>query len=160
MAQTEIMTLGALEPLLRSTFLRPRLVTPQQPQNLLRQTLSGGLRSTAALLRGLGDVSDDVITSVTNAPPPSPDGAEVAMSLPTLPPLPWRDEPNVGVRLGTIAAMASLSLVSAAVSGYHGYRRDRSAMAGVGWGFMGALFPVVTPIVSFAQGYGRPRGRR
>lgn len=162
MASTEIMTLGrigAFEPMLRATWLQNRRVSPQQPQNLLRAVALGGVYGTARLLAGLGDVGDDALqvvhpiaSELTTVSDP------VAMGVPSPPRLPWqKDSP---LPLGWIISTASLSLVSAAVAGYHGYRRDKSAMAGVGWGFMGALFPVITPVVAFAQGYARPRTRR
>jgi hypothetical protein len=167
MAPTEIMTLGrlgaAFEPMVRTNWMgQPRRVTPQQPQNLLRQTTLGGLFGTARLLHGLGAVGDQVLA--TSASDPMVDvtqssGDPVAMNLPGLPTFPWQKS-SPTVQLGAVIATAALSLVSAGISAYHGYRRDRSVMAGVGWGFMGAIFPVVTPIVSIAQGYARPRGRR
>lgn len=44
---------------------------------------------------------------------------------------------------------------SIGVSAYHGYKRNKSTGWGVWWGFMGLLFPVVTPVVAIAQGYGK-----
>lgn len=52
-----------------------------------------------------------------------------------------------------------LSLASAAASTYHGYRRHGTVGAAVGWGILGALFPVIVPAVAIAQGYGQPKGR-
>ena len=52
-----------------------------------------------------------------------------------------------------------LSAVSAGVSGFHGYRRNNSAGWGVAWFILGGLFPVITPTVAFAQGFGKRRGR-
>lgn len=169
MAETEIMTLGrvrlgAFEPMLRSTWMEPRRITPQQPQNLLRVVALSGLGNTARLISGLGQVGESVIdpamTSGSGATIIDPRPGDPVASLPWQPKWPWQKDAPVAVQIGTVLAAASLSVVSAAVAGYHGYRRDRSAMAGVGWAFVGALFPVVTPIVAFAQGYARPRGRR
>jgi hypothetical protein len=52
-----------------------------------------------------------------------------------------------------------LSAVSAGVSGYHGYRRNNSAGWGVAWFILGGIFPVITPTVAFAQGFGKRKGR-
>jgi hypothetical protein len=54
-------------------------------------------------------------------------------------------------------AWAALSTVSMAASTYHGYRRNKSVAWALWWGLMGALFPVVTPVVALAQGYGKKR---
>lgn len=51
----------------------------------------------------------------------------------------------------------TLSLVSAAASGYHGYRRNKSVGWGVTWFVLGALFPVVTPVIALAEGFGKPK---
>jgi hypothetical protein len=48
-----------------------------------------------------------------------------------------------------------LSAVSAGVSGFHGYRRNNSAGWGIAWFILGGLFPVITPTVAFAQGFGK-----
>jgi len=51
-----------------------------------------------------------------------------------------------------------LSIGSAVASGFHGYyRHDRSAGAAAGWAILGLLFPVITPAVALAQGFGQPR---
>jgi hypothetical protein len=51
-----------------------------------------------------------------------------------------------------------LTLAVAAASGYHGVRRNRGS---VGWGALwfiaGGLFPIFTPIVAIAQGFGAPK---
>ena len=50
-----------------------------------------------------------------------------------------------------------LATASFALSVYHGYKRHNGSLGwGLGWGFMGALFPVITPTVAFAQGFGKP----
>ncbi len=43
---------------------------------------------------------------------------------------------------------------SVAASAYHGYRRNRSLGWALVWGFMGGLFPVFTPAIALAQGFG------
>lgn len=56
----------------------------------------------------------------------------------------------------TIAGI--LSVASAAASGYHGYRRNQSIGWAVWWFFMGSIFPVVTPAIALAQGFGKKKG--
>lgn len=51
----------------------------------------------------------------------------------------------------------ALSVASAAASGYHGYRRNKSIGWGVVWFGLGALFPVITPTIALAQGFGKER---
>lgn len=50
------------------------------------------------------------------------------------------------------------SLVSGPLSAYHGYKRNNSVAWGVAWFFLGSVFPVLTPTIALAQGFGkRPR---
>jgi len=52
-----------------------------------------------------------------------------------------------------------LSTASMAASVYHGYKRNESVGWALWWGFMGAMFPIITPTIAVAQGYGeRKRG--
>ena len=54
-----------------------------------------------------------------------------------------------------------LSVAGAALSAYHGYKRNHeSTGSAVGWGVLGGLFPVITVPVALAQGYGKPAGAR
>jgi len=48
-----------------------------------------------------------------------------------------------------------LTVASAAVSGVHGYRRNDSIGWGLAWFVLGGIFPIVTPVIAVAQGYGR-----
>lgn len=51
-------------------------------------------------------------------------------------------------------------LASTAVSAYHGFKRNHESVPwGFGWGILGAMFPIITPVVAFAQGYAKPAGR-
>ena len=52
-----------------------------------------------------------------------------------------------------------ISAASAGLSGVHGYRRNNSVGWGIAWFVLGGLFPVITPTVAFAQGFGKRRGR-
>jgi len=55
---------------------------------------------------------------------------------------------RIGIGVGLTAATA--------VSAYHGYRRNRSIGWALVWGAMGFLFPVMTPTIALAQGFGQP----
>jgi hypothetical protein len=48
-----------------------------------------------------------------------------------------------------------LGTVSMAASAYHGYRRNRSIGWALAWGLAGAVFPVITPTIAVAQGFGK-----
>jgi len=57
--------------------------------------------------------------------------------------------------LSTVSAL--LMVLSVGLSAYHGYRRNRSIGWAAWWAFCGGLFPVVTPAIALAQGFGQPR---
>lgn len=40
---------------------------------------------------------------------------------------------------------------------YHGYKRNDSIGWAIGWGLLGALFPIITIPVAVAQGFGEPK---
>ena len=50
------------------------------------------------------------------------------------------------------------SLVSGAASAFHGYRRNQSIGWGAWWFVMGTIFPVITPAIGAAQGFGKRKG--
>jgi hypothetical protein len=57
-------------------------------------------------------------------------------------------------------AWAAVSTASMATSAFHGYKRNQSVGWALWWGMCGALFPVITPAIAVAQGFGdRKRGR-
>ena len=58
------------------------------------------------------------------------------------------------VGAGTIL-WSALSLGSMALSAYHGYKRNDSVGWAIWWGFLGSVFPVLTPAIAFAQGFGQ-----
>ncbi|MBL8605138.1 MAG: peptidoglycan-binding protein [Myxococcales bacterium] len=50
-----------------------------------------------------------------------------------------------------------VSTASGAASAFHGYRRNNGSIPwAVTWGFLGGLFPVITPAIAVAQGFGEP----
>lgn len=57
--------------------------------------------------------------------------------------------------------VALSGVLGAAALAYHGYSRTRSTPAAIGWGILGAVFPVnlVAGGVAAAQGFGRPMKR-
>lgn len=50
-----------------------------------------------------------------------------------------------------------LSTASMAASAYHGVKRNDSVGWGLWWGLMGGLFPIITPAIAVAQGFGKRR---
>ncbi len=50
------------------------------------------------------------------------------------------------------------TVASAAASAYHGYRRNQSIGWGIGWFLLGSIFPIITPTIAFAQGFGKRKG--
>lgn len=55
------------------------------------------------------------------------------------------------------AIYATIATASMAASVYHGYKRNNSIGWALVWGLMGGLFPVVTPVIAMAQGFGKPK---
>ena len=50
-----------------------------------------------------------------------------------------------------------LSTISGILSFYHGYKRNNSVGWGLVWGLAGSVFPIVTPVVGLAQGFGKKK---
>ena len=53
------------------------------------------------------------------------------------------------------AANMALSYGSSILGIYHGYKRNDSIGWAIGWGFVGAFWPIALPVM-FAQGFGKP----
>jgi hypothetical protein len=48
-----------------------------------------------------------------------------------------------------------ITAASSGASAYHGYKRSGGDMAvTIGWALLGAIFPIITPAVALAQGFG------
>lgn len=65
------------------------------------------------------------------------------------------DVPRIAI--GTMRAYplwTLLSTASACAGAFHGYRRNQSVGWAVAWGAAGAVFPVITPVIAVAQGFG------
>ena len=56
--------------------------------------------------------------------------------------------------------VALSSVAGAGVLAYHGYKRTHSTAAAIGWGILGAIFPVnlVAGGIAAAQGFGKRKG--
>jgi len=54
-------------------------------------------------------------------------------------------------------AWAVLSTASMAASAFHGYRRNQTVGWALWWGLMGGMFPVITPTIALAQGFGKEK---
>lgn len=155
-------TVGALEPVWSQNFMTPgRPSTPVQPQNLMRPTLQtlGNIVMEDVSLGNLGKVlgllgqGESVVNGEPAVPPTD------TLSLP----------PEVSSAIMTSAAQAqsfwsqpavvytryTVSTLSAAASAYHGYRRNGSLGWGLWWALMGGLFPLITPAIGLAQGWGK-----
>jgi len=48
-----------------------------------------------------------------------------------------------------------LTVISAAACGFHGYRRNQSIFWSATWFVLGGIFPIITPVVALAQGFGK-----
>jgi len=53
-----------------------------------------------------------------------------------------------------------LSTASMAASAYHGYKRNESVGWALVWGLFGAMFPIITPAIALAEGFGKPKHGR
>ena len=60
-------------------------------------------------------------------------------------------------RRRTATIWGILATASGAASAYHGYRRNDSVGWALWWFLMGSMFPVITPTIAVAQGFGKPR---
>lgn len=62
-----------------------------------------------------------------------------------------------GIPLGSTASTlwSVAAAASSAASAYHGYKRNQSVGWAIWWGVMGGLFPILTPAIAVAQGFGK-----
>jgi len=64
-------------------------------------------------------------------------------------------EPAVSPAIATVYGL--LGSAGAAAGAYHGYKRHNDSIGwALIWAFLGALAPVITVPVAFAQGFGKP----
>jgi hypothetical protein len=143
---TNVVMLGKLKPTSRvindpTVTPRPTIdylppyTTPIAGQNVIRQIVMNGVRGGMGSLFG-------------------PEGAAAA-AIPVDPATGACTTPT-GARI----AYGVLVAASGALSLFHGYRRNNGSLGwGLGWFALGSLFPVITPTVAFAQGFGKRKGR-
>jgi hypothetical protein len=134
------MTLGALSPQWRTSFLNPAPTTPQMPQNLLRPTVMNGL------FGGLGRIAvrPDMVEKVIGPGPVMVGQAN-------------GNGNGVGISAGASVGWGLVAAASSAASAWHGYRRNNSVGWALWWALMGGMFPVITPVIGVAQGWGKRR---
>lgn len=71
--------------------------------------------------------------------------------------------PATTISIGTFSPWAkwlagAVVATSTAASAYHGYKRGGDSWGGAfGWGLLGFIFPIITPAVALAMGYGKRR---
>lgn len=184
MQDTKVMLLGRLAPQVRMHPFTSRRVTPQQPQNLFRAATLNGLAATSYLLRGLGATDPGSSSEIIDpwAANVEQDGAlqnsqsvagqqsnvvipGQATSIGNGPTYAQGQQDAYAEMTGAVIDKTRralkwwipLSLISATAMAYHGYKRDHTAIAAFGWGVLGSMFPVVTPVVAVVQGFGKPR---
>lgn len=150
---TRVMMLGQLQPPLRQQYMWP-VPSHAQPQNLLRATLqngphaiSGGL-GDAMSLGSLGRVGRMLGQTPDSGPPPTDQLAPPAGSY------------NGNGGYMSYQPYALLATASMAASAYHGYARNESVPWALWWALMGAMFPIVTPAIGLAQGWGKRKRAR
>jgi hypothetical protein len=156
---TNVMMLGKLRPSFRiedpDYAPRPTIdyvpinVTPLPGQNVIRQVVMNGVKGVKQGLYGVHGLGDDVLQ-----PEPGP----------TIPGEPGSYPVSMADRYAAMptwwkVTYPTLILASGAVSLYHGYKRNNSLGWGLAWWLMGTAFPVITPTVAFAQGFGKRKGR-
>jgi hypothetical protein len=162
-----------------------RTASPQQPQNLPRPTLQNGPHALGRVLGNVVEISalgnlGKVASMLGDAPQPPPPVDPVLVDAPVSPAPPHpnpmmvdapvydaRDPYAPMVEQGWLTPgqadayrtwakiMVFVRPVSAAASAYHGYRRNNSLGWALGWGILGGLFPLITPTIGLAQGWGK-----
>lgn len=134
-------------------------------------------RQAPTTLLGLGDLAADVDGLLLRAPSPS------AIELAGFLRLYAEGEPrnaaaraliakgvspaNIADALSAVRISSSikwgrvwgvLALASSAAGAYHGYRRNQSIGWALWWSIAGGIFPVFTPALALAQGFGKRKG--
>lgn len=119
--------------------------TPQYPQNLLRPSASGCSSCSSA---AYGSSFTDSRRNMA--------GLASLAGLHGFGRLSGLEEVSPTMR----GLVLTLSALSAGASAFHGYRRNRGSLGwAIGWGLLGGMFPVITPAVALAQGFGKPARR-
>ena len=181
MEPTKVMMLGGLsrvgqfQPRLRTSFINPPRTTPIEPQNLLRQSLLGGLGRTGRMFMRLGQVGEELVTGPTEdivnqylegdlSPAgqtvPTPDAPIMNGGTATMPggetlTLGYNEE-GLPVTVMSNGAMSNGAMSNGAGAGFSipvgGYRFGAGAMIGYG------MLSLGSGILSAFHGYARDRG--
>lgn len=99
------------------------------------------------------ELAPQAIKSVTFTPPATP-------TMPAMPAIPASTPSTSLTKMGGGGAEilgGLLVTASMAASAYHGYKRNSSVGWAIWWGLMGTLFPVITPVIAVAEGFGKPK---
>ena len=163
-----------------------RTASPSQPQNLPRPTLQNGPHAFAGhvvQLAALGNLGQVMGMLGRHEEEPNGSAPQVAPQPDPGQPtgdayVPSGNEPGFGgdpytplVQQGWLtpgqadawrnfdAIMVFVRPISSAASAYHGYKRTGSYGWAFGWMILGGLFPLVTPAIGLAQGWGKPKKR-
>jgi len=144
---------------------RPEVPADMRPLPIRRFTHepSGG-----GVFSYFGDASPSLspVSSTSVAPPSSAQSVLAAQPAgPMVPMTPMAPAPSqlaIGTSAMSTGAMvwSVLSTISVGLSAYHGYKRNQNGKHPIAyaalWGVLGGIFPVVTPAVAFAEGFGKP----
>lgn len=163
---TEVITLGrvlgsALQPSLTMQWLRPQVATPQEPQNLPRPTLQNGPTVPSALAgRVVENLSLGNVYKVMGMLGQGEAAAPYTPPTDALAP-PAGSAQQELARFSTTAMKVGFALgaLSAAASAYHGYKRNNSLGWAIAWAAAGGFFPLITPAIGLAQGWGKRKQR-
>ena len=95
------------------------------------------------------------VTNITSAPPESP-----PPTTPTTTTLQKLVSPVSPKTWPTLPLWWKVASAAGGVGGmYHGYKRDKSVLWALVYGFAGSLFPVIVLPLMLAQGFGKPKGK-
>lgn len=183
---TTVMTLGRVGRGLGAAQIAPqwgynpmpghRTSSPNQPQNLPRPTLQNGPHALGRIVGNVVQVTNQgnlgtlmglgAADGPADAPQPPP-----AVDDPLDVHRPY-DPYAGGVAQGWLTpgqadayrtwgrVMVYVRPISSTASFYHGYKRNGGSLGwGIGWMILGGLFPLLTPTVGVAQGWGKRKSR-
>jgi hypothetical protein len=102
-------------------------------------------------MKTLEDLGASILARTGADPsPPAPPSA------PMPPPSPPESDAVQIARMTGRAVWSVAATASFAASFYHGLKRNNSLAWGLGWGVLGSMFPIVTPLYALHQGFAKP----
>lgn len=110
-------------------------------------------------LAGLGDAIENTVNQATTSAVDATAAAQQTMTTPGLPATSTAPAASVTGPSAAGAGMMMLMLLSGLASAVHGWKRDHTPISAFGWFTLGSMFPIITPTVAIAQGYGKRRRR-